>query len=186
MLEYSLLLLVVLHRAVNVGQVSFELLQELLVLLAVGLQIGNIPLVVDDVQALIQNRMRLLIFEHVLPIFELGIPFHEYAVRACIRCEIVGLVHFGVPVLLVPLPGPILGGHRELNAVVGDNMSRHELLHLPLAAGEVIDLVVALELAVFPVYELIFRILPGLEVLLMVFAHRFESTRRNVSAHAKE
>lgn len=186
MLEYSLLLLVVLHRAVHLGQVSFELLQELLVLLAVSLRIGNVPLVVDDVQALIQNRMRLLIFEHVLPIFELGVPFHEYAVRACICCKVVGLVHLGVPVLLVLLPGPIFGCHCELDAVVGDLVARHELLHLPLAAGEVIDLVVALELAIFSVHEFILGISPGPEELVMVFAHRLEPSWRNVSAHAKE
>ena len=55
MLEYPLLLPVVLDRAVDVGQVSFELLQELPIRLTVSLRVRSIPLVVCDVQALIQN-----------------------------------------------------------------------------------------------------------------------------------
>jgi len=55
MLEYPLLLLVVLDRAVDVGQVSFELLQELSIRLSFSLRVRSIPLVVGDVQALIQN-----------------------------------------------------------------------------------------------------------------------------------
>ena len=129
--------------------------------------------------------MRLLIFEHVFAISELRVPFQKDAVRACIRSEIVRLVHFGVPVLLVPLPGPVLCCHSELNAVVRDLMAWHVLLHLP-CAGEVIDLVVALELAIFPVSEVIYGILASLVVLVMLLAYRLEPTWRDLLTHAQE
>lgn len=65
-------------------------------------------------------------------------------------------------------------------------MTWNVLLDLPSAAGEVVDLIETLHVALFPLSKVVFGVLPRLEVLIVLLTHRFDATGRDVSAQAQE